>query len=89
MLSLLKKLYNDENGYVVSAELVLISTIVVLSLIVGLSEVSFAVNGELHDMAGAVSALNNDGTDNNGRYEQLNQPLRSGGARAEGDMVGQ
>ena len=34
-----RKLWNDEAGFVVSAELVLIATILVLGMIVGLSEV--------------------------------------------------
>ena len=51
-------LLNDENGFLVSAELVLIATIAVLGLIVGLSEVSFAINNELEDVAAAFGSLN-------------------------------
>ena len=39
MLNNLKNLMNDEHGFVVSAELILISTIAVLGLMVGLVEV--------------------------------------------------
>lgn len=58
MLPLFKKLLDDEQGFVVTSELILISTIVCLSMVVGLSEVSHAVNGELLDVANAYSRLN-------------------------------
>ena len=58
MLSLITKLYNDEAGFIVSAELILISTIGVLAMVVGLSEVASAVNQELEDVASAFGAIN-------------------------------
>jgi len=58
MLGLLKKLWNDDAGFVLSSELMLIATIVVLSVIVGLSEVSLAINSELNDVAHAFGAVN-------------------------------
>lgn len=54
----LNALWNDEAGFVVSAELVLIATIVVLSLVVGLSEVANGVNEELEDVGSAVGSIN-------------------------------
>ncbi|MCA8995510.1 MAG: hypothetical protein KDA80_00925 [Planctomycetaceae bacterium] len=48
----------DEAGFVVSAELVLISTVLVVGLIVGLSQVQHAVVEELNDVAHAVGSLN-------------------------------
>jgi Flp pilus assembly pilin Flp len=51
-------LLNDEAGFIVSAELVLIATIVVIGLIVGLSEIQHAVVSELNDVADAVGSLN-------------------------------
>lgn len=54
----MKNLFNDENGFVVSAELILVSTIVVLGLVVGLVEVRQAVNEELEDVAAAFGAIN-------------------------------
>ncbi|TXT37418.1 MAG: hypothetical protein FD138_662 [Planctomycetota bacterium] len=54
----MKSLFNDENGFVVSAELILVSTIVVLGLIVGLTEVRQAVSEELEDVAAAIGAMN-------------------------------
>ena len=58
MSTLINTLWNDENGFVVSAELVLITTIAVLGLVVGLTEVSHAVNNELEDVASAFGSLN-------------------------------
>lgn len=54
----MKSLFNDENGFVVSAELILVSTIVVLGLIVGLVEVRQAITEELEDVASAIGSLN-------------------------------
>lgn len=58
MTTLIHQLLNDENGFVVSAELVLITTIAVLGLVVGLTEISHAVNNELEDVASAIGSLN-------------------------------
>ena len=44
MKNLCIRFYNDEAGFVVSTELVLVCTVTVLSLCVGLSEVSTGVN---------------------------------------------
>ena len=54
----MKSLFNDENGFVVSAELILVSTIVVLGLIVGLVEVRQAISEELEDVASAIGSIN-------------------------------
>ena len=77
MFNLARKLFNDESGYIMSAELVLIGTIVTLSLVVGLSEISFAVNNELHDVANAYNALSED---SDSRYLE---PLGDSYAEAE------
>lgn len=58
MLSILKQLMNDERGFVVSSELVLILTIGVIGLIVGLDSVQNAVVTELSDIASAIGASN-------------------------------
>lgn len=55
---MLRQLLNDEAGFIVSAELVLIATILVLGLIVGLSQVQYAVVTELGDVAKAIGSLN-------------------------------
>jgi Flp pilus assembly pilin Flp len=50
-------LLRDERGAVLSAELVLVLSILVLGVIVGLSEVAVAVNTELNDVSNAIGAL--------------------------------
>jgi Flp pilus assembly pilin Flp len=54
---MLRKLLLDESGAVISAELVLVLTILVIGVIVGLSEVAVAVNTELNDISNAIGAL--------------------------------
>lgn len=58
MMSLFKKLLNDEAGFLLSAELILISTVLVLGMVVGLSKVSHAINNELFDVANAFDSVN-------------------------------
>lgn len=53
----MRKFWNDDAGFVVSAELVLIATIVVIGLVVGLSEVQHAVVSELNDVSDAIGSL--------------------------------
>ncbi len=55
---MLKKLWNDEAGVVISAELVLVLTIAVLAMVVGLHAVAKSVTMELNDVANAVGTLN-------------------------------
>lgn len=50
-------LFHDEAGFIVSAELILISTIVVIGLIVGLAEVSLNVTNELEDVGAATGRM--------------------------------
>ncbi len=58
MLTTLKKLWNDERGFVNSMELILIATIAVIGLIVGLVAFRDSVVQELGDSASAVGELN-------------------------------
>lgn len=58
MTTLLRRLHQDEAGFIVSAELILVSTIVVIGLIVGLAEVSNNVNQELEDVGAAIASMN-------------------------------
>lgn len=57
MLQITKSLWNDEAGFVISAELALVSTLCVLGLVVGLSSVRDAVNCELTDLSSAICSL--------------------------------
>ena len=57
-MNILHALKHDENGFVVSAELVLVGTILVLGMIVGLTELSYGVNEELEDLGSGIGAIN-------------------------------
>ena len=57
-MKLLKKLWNDEAGFIVSTELILLVTIAVFGLIVGMASVRDAVTSELSDVAGALQDVN-------------------------------
>lgn len=54
MSAIAKALWNDENGVILSAELVLVGTILVLGVIVGLVELQCAVVGELSDLGDSI-----------------------------------
>lgn len=58
MIQLLSRLRRDEAGFIVSAELVIVATLVVIGMIVGLAEVANGVTMELEDVGAAVGALN-------------------------------
>lgn len=58
MSAIFAQLLNDEAGFIVSAELVLVATIGVLALVVGLTEVAYNVNNELEDVGSAFGSLN-------------------------------
>ena len=55
---MLNQLFANEDGFVISAELVLVLTIAVLGIIVGLSHVALAINEELSDVGQAIGSLN-------------------------------
>ncbi len=54
----LHQLWKDEAGFVVSTELVLIATILVIGMVVGLATVRNAVVQELGDVALAIGSVN-------------------------------
>lgn len=53
----MRKLFNDEAGFVVSAELVLVLTIAVLGMVVGLTAVRDSISQELVDLSTAFGAI--------------------------------
>jgi hypothetical protein len=57
MLRLAKHFWHDQAGFIISAELVLISTVGVIGLVTGLTCLRNAVNDELSDVACAISSL--------------------------------
>ena len=58
MLRQITRLWSEDTGFVISAELVLIATIVVLALVVGLSAVRTAITAELVDIADSFGSTN-------------------------------
>lgn len=54
---MLAKLWNDDCGIILSAELVIIGTILVLGMIVGLVELQCAVVAELSDIGDAIGNM--------------------------------
>lgn len=57
MKQLIAQLHNDEAGFIVSAELVLVATICVIGMLVGLSELALNINNELEDVGSAFQSL--------------------------------
>jgi Flp pilus assembly pilin Flp len=55
---MLRRFWNDESGFIVSAELVLVATITVIGMIVGLVEIEWSVVGELNDVGDAIGSIN-------------------------------
>lgn len=54
----MRQFWNDQNGFIISSELVLIATILVIGMIVGLSEVQAALVAELNDVSCAIGSMN-------------------------------
>ena len=54
----MKQLWNDEAGFIIPAELVLIATILVIGMITGLTSVRDAVITELADVGAAIGSIN-------------------------------
>ena len=57
-MNLLRRLWDDEAGFVVSAELVLVGTMLVIGAVVGLTSVRNQVVQELGDLAIAIGNVN-------------------------------
>jgi hypothetical protein len=77
----MRKLFNDEAGFVVSAELVLVATIGVLAMVVGLASVRDAVLSELCDVASAFGAI-----DQSYNYRSTSKP--GGTTKGHGNSAG-
>lgn len=54
----MRKLFNDEAGFVVSGELVIVLTIGVLAMVVGLTSTRDSILNELVDVSSALGAQN-------------------------------
>ena len=60
IMRMLNQLWTDENGFIVSSELILIATILVIAMVVGLQTVRDAVLQELGDVGAAIGAVSQD-----------------------------
>lgn len=63
-MNFMKQLLSDEAGFVVSTELVLISTIVIIGMITGLTTLRDGVVQELSDVSAAIGSVENSYTFN-------------------------
>ena len=57
-MAAIRKLWKEEDGAIVSSELVLVATLLVIGVVTGLSTVRNAVVTELGDVAAAIGAVN-------------------------------
>jgi Flp pilus assembly pilin Flp len=62
MKNLLSRFWRDEAGFVISSELVLVATILVIGMITGLTAVRDGVVQELGDVGQAIGAVDQDYT---------------------------
>jgi Flp pilus assembly pilin Flp len=58
MKSMLKKFWNDEAGFVVTVEMILVATVLVIGLVSGLTLLRDAILGELSDTAASFGNMN-------------------------------
>ena len=57
LMTLAQSCWRDEEGFVITIELILIATIVGIGSIVGLTTLRNAINSELADVADAIQAM--------------------------------
>lgn len=58
MKDIVRKLSADDRGFIVSVELVLLATVILLGLLTGMTAIRDSVISEMSDVAGAVQDLN-------------------------------
>jgi len=90
MRRLLQRFLKDEAGIVVSAEIVLVTTVLVIGAMTGLSALSSAVNSELNSVAAACYNSYQDGygNGNDGYNQGYNNPAYNGDELAGYGPVG-
>ncbi|MEY4186866.1 MAG: hypothetical protein RIT02_1900 [Planctomycetota bacterium] len=88
MRRLLQRFLKDEAGIVVSAEIVLITTVLVIGAMTGLSALSSAVNSELNSVAAACYNSYQDGYGNGGYNQASGYPAYTGDELAGYGPVG-
>src|SRR5436190_8057505 len=58
MSTVLYRLWSEDEGFIVSTELILIGSILVLGLVAGLASLAGLVSSELGDLGAAISVIN-------------------------------
>ena len=58
MCQLILNLWKDDSGALIATEWVFVATILILGLVVGLKAIQSSTEGELADLANAVTSLN-------------------------------
>lgn len=58
MKTIISRFWNEQTGAIVSAEIIMVATILVIGVIVGLKSLRDSVVSELADVAGAVGSVN-------------------------------
>ena len=58
MMNVLSRMWNDDAGYIISTEMLLIFVILVLGLIVGWANLRMAIVNEFTESANAILAIN-------------------------------
>lgn len=56
-MDILKRLWDDEAGFIISIELLLLATVVVIGILVGLAAVRDSITAELSDVGGAINDM--------------------------------
>lgn len=80
MLNLLKALRQDEYGVILSTEIVMVGTVLVIGVMTGLACLQKSVNGELGDFAAAIDSIDQSYSFSSHRMACLNR--HSGGCCA-------
>ena len=57
MRKMMRKVWNDDQGALISTEYLFVATILVIGMVVGLTNVRDAVNAELTELGNAILAL--------------------------------
>ena len=87
MQNMFRRLWTEDVGMVISAELVLVMTISVLAMLVGLDAASDAINHELADVAEAFGAIsqsfNYNGISHPGHFGIDDHSIVSGSSNAD------
>ena len=75
MNTFLKRLMNDEAGFIISMELVFILTIGVIGMVTGWSKLSASIAHELIDLSNAVGSLKQDYAFSGARHAEANKEM--------------